>query len=84
MKLTLETIKYENKYDNDSETHRVLLDGISYMSQSESIAIEDVRFYRDLTSPHTCRKLIEEIVSRIKSGEELEIIEDTVNGNLYD
>ncbi|PCJ96643.1 MAG: hypothetical protein COA52_01170 [Hyphomicrobiales bacterium] len=73
MKITLVTITPKDEYEDYGSTHTVELNGSTMMRQSEGIEPEDVRFYRDLSSPHDCETLIKKVIEAVKKGEEIEI-----------
>ncbi len=73
MKIEFVTIT-RSHYGDDEECHKVLVDGKVRISQWEGIEPEDVRFYRDLASPHDCYNIIKEAIEAVKRGEEVEFI----------
>jgi hypothetical protein len=73
MKIEFETEISKGSWDT-WETHRVKVDGKTFMSQSEGIEPEDVLFYRDLTSPHDCEAIINAVIAATKRGEEIEMV----------
>ncbi len=76
MKIEFVTFK-RGRFDYDEEEcHQILVDGKVRMSQWEGIEPEDTRFYRDLTSPHECESIIQEVIEAVKRGEEVEIVYD--------
>jgi hypothetical protein len=74
MKITFKTVKGNSKYE-PRDSHIVLADGKEMMSAHEGMEPEDVTFYRDLQSPFMCKKLIELVIEKVKSGEEI-VFED--------
>jgi hypothetical protein len=65
----------------DEECHIVLVNGKTRLLQWEGIEPEDVRFYRDLESPHGCENIIKEVIEAVKAGEEIEIIHSDEEDN---
>lgn len=70
MKITFKVVKSESRYE-PSDCHIILADGKEMMSASEGMEPEDVQFCRDLHSPFECKKLIELVIEKVKSGEEI-------------
>lgn len=73
MKIDFVTIRRTNSWGDESERHEVRVDDNIYMSQSDSIEPEDVQFYRDLSSPHDCWNLVEEVIEAVKRGDTIDM-----------
>lgn len=72
MKITFLTETSGGDSDDGNERHVVLVDGKERMSQADWICPEDVRFYRDLSSPHDCEDVLKDVIAAVKRGEEVE------------
>lgn len=72
MKITFLTEKHDGDCDDGNERHVVLVNGIERMSQADWICPEDVRFYRDLSSPHDCEDVLKDVIEAVQHGEEIE------------
>jgi len=52
---------------------------IEKMDQIECMEPEDVRFTRDLTSPHECEDVIKLAIEATKTGEQVTFVHERVN-----
>jgi len=77
MNIVFRTEIEDDEYD-PRERHVVLVDGKEVMSQADWICPEDVKFYRDLSSPHDCEDLISQVINAVKEGEKITIEHETV------
>lgn len=77
MKIVFRT-EIENDDYEPRERHAVLVDGNEVMSQADWICPEDVKFYRDLSSPHDCEDLIVKVINAVKECEEIIIEHEEV------
>jgi len=69
--IELTTSTYEGDWDSTLETHSVICDGKTYLSQSEGIEPEDVLFCRDLCDPHDIEELLVKVWNAGKKGESI-------------
>lgn len=65
------TEKSDGDCDHGIERHTVLVDDVEFMSQFDWICPEDVKFFRDLSSPHDCKDVIKAVIAAVKRGEEI-------------
>ena len=79
MRIVFRDEDLSDKWD-DKHVHSILVDGKEMISQSDAIEPEDVRFYRDLTSPHQCENIIRLVIDAVRNGEEIELIHEKEEG----
>ena len=61
------------------ERHLLYVNDIEKMNQMECMAPEDVRFHRELASPHKCIDVIKLAIEATKIGEQVTFFHEQVN-----